>query len=104
VIFEPDYVVVGVTRPYDRPPTATHTEFPEFTDEARIKRVQGVVIVSLLVTTEGLPTDLHVEKSLDPGLDEKALQAVAKYRFKPAMRDGVPISTRLVVEVNFRLH
>jgi TonB family protein len=103
-IFEPDYVVVGVTRPYDRPPAATHTEAATYTDEARVKEIRGVVIVSLLVTADGLPTNLHVEKSLGYGLDDRALQAVAKYRFKPAMRDGAPIGTRLVVEVNFRLY
>jgi TonB family protein len=58
----------------------------------------------MLVTEDGTPTDFRVEKSLGYGLDEKALQAAAKYRFKPAMRDGNPVSQRITVEMNFRLY
>jgi len=61
------------------------------------------VLISLLVGTDGLPTDLHVVKSVGAGLDEKALDSVSKYRFKPAMKDGNPVPARITVEVSFRL-
>jgi len=41
---------------------------------------------------------------LDPGLDEKAVECALKYRFRPAMRDGAPVSSRITIEMNFRLY
>jgi TonB family protein len=86
------------------PPRAIVNAMPEYSEQARRQKIQGVVIVSMLVTEDGLPADFRVEKSLGYGLDEKALQAAAKYRFKPAMRDGNPVSQRITVEMNFRLY
>jgi len=86
------------------PPVPIHTAEPEYSDEARRKKIQGIVIVSLLVTTDGLPTDIRVERSLGHGLDEKALETAGQYRFKPAMKDGVPVATRISIEMNFKLY
>jgi TonB family protein len=86
------------------PPRPIVNVMPEYSDQARRQKIQGVVVVSMLVTEDGLPTDFRVEKSLGYGLDEKALQAAARYRFKPAMRDGNPVSQRIMVEMNFRLY
>jgi len=86
------------------PPKAIVTAMPEYSEQARRQKIQGVVVVSMLVTEEGLPTDIRVERSFGYGLDEKALEAAAKYRFKPAMRDGNPVSQRITVEMNFRLY
>ncbi|MGA3046857.1 MAG: energy transducer TonB [Terracidiphilus sp.] len=88
---------------YDKPPVPIHQENAEYSDEARRNRITGVVLISLLVGTDGLPTDLHVVKSVGAGLDEKALDSVSKYRFKPAMKDGNPVPARITVEVSFRL-
>lgn len=85
------------------PPKLIQNVMPEFSTEARKKKIQGIVIVSALVTEDGEPVDLRLEKSLGYGLDEKALQAVSQYRFKPAMRDGSPVRERVTVEVNFKL-
>lgn len=93
----------GGSRDYDQPPALIHREDAEFSDEARRDRISGVVVISLLVGTDGLPTDLHVVKSVGAGLDEKALDAVSKYRFKPATKDGNPVPAKLTVEVSFRL-
>lgn len=86
------------------PPKAIFNATPEYSEQARRQKIQGIVILSMLVTEDGLPTDIRLEKSLGYGLDEKALQAAAKYRFKPAMRDGNPVSQRITVEMNFRLY
>jgi TonB family protein len=88
----------------DTPPVPIHNVDAEFSDEARRERIQGVVMVSLLVNEEGVPIDLSVVKGMGHGLDEKALEAVSQYRFKPAMRGGVPVEARITVEVNFRLY
>jgi len=77
----------------------------EFSDEARRAKYQGVVLVGLIVDKQGNPQNVHVVRSLGMGLDEKAIEAVKKYKFKPAMRDGkVPVAVPLNIEVNFRLY
>ncbi|MGD0628948.1 MAG: energy transducer TonB [Terracidiphilus sp.] len=86
------------------PPRPINFANPEYSDEARRKRIQGVVLVSALVNEEGNPIDFRVEKSLGYGLDEKAVECVSQYRFTPAMRDGQPVAARVTIEVNFRLY
>jgi len=90
--------------PYDKPPVATFTPPAEYSEQARAAKFNGVVIVSVLVNEDGLPIDPQVTRSAGMGLDEKAIESVLQYRFKPAMKDGVPVEARIMVEVNFRLY
>jgi protein TonB len=78
---------------------------PEFSDEARRAKYQGVCIVTLIVDAQGNPQNPHVTRALGMGLDEKALEAVRKYKFRPAMKDGkTPVPVMISIEVNFRLY
>jgi TonB family protein len=74
-----------------------------YTTAARKARIEGVCLVSFIVDANGTPLNLKVIKSLDPGLDQNALNAVSKYRFKPAMNNDKPVPVILTVEVNFQL-
>jgi TonB family protein len=85
------------------PPKLIHSVDPQYSEEARRIKLQGVVTVSGLVTETGEMTDVQVVKSLGHGLDEKAVEAVSQYRFRPAMKDGKPVAARISVQVNFRL-
>jgi TonB family protein len=76
----------------------------EFSDEARKAGRQGIVLVSLIVDTHGRPQEIKVVRPLGMGLDEKAVEAAGKYRFKPAMKNGEPVPVTVIVEVNFRLY
>jgi periplasmic protein TonB len=77
----------------------------EFSDEARRAKYQGVCLISMIVDTNGMPQNPRVVRPLGMGLDEKALEAVRKYRFKPALKDGkTPVPVMITVEVNFRLY
>jgi len=77
----------------------------EFSDEARRAKYQGVCLISMIVDANGMPQNPRVVRPLGMGLDEKALEAVRKYRFKPAMKDGkTPVPVMITVEVNFRLY
>jgi periplasmic protein TonB len=77
----------------------------EFSDEARRAKYQGVCLVGLIVDAQGNPQNVHIVRALGMGLDEKALEAVRRYKFKPAMRDGkTPVPVYVNVEVNFRLY
>lgn len=75
---------------------------PKFSDEARAEKFAGTVVIGLIVDTNGLPQRVHVVRGVGHGLDEKALEAVSQYRFKPAMEHGNPVPVRVNVEVNFR--
>jgi TonB family protein len=76
----------------------------EFSDEARRNKYQGICMISVIVDAHGYPRNPRVIRSLGMGLDEKALDAIQKYRFKPAMKDGKPVAALISVEVNFRLY
>ncbi|MGA2889132.1 MAG: energy transducer TonB [Terracidiphilus sp.] len=91
-------------RNYDQPPFVIHWASPEFSDQARREKFQGVVLVSVLINEEGMPADPRVERSIGHGLDENALKSILQCRFKPAMKDGKPVATRIMMEVSFRLN
>jgi len=77
---------------------------PEYSEEARKAKFQGNVTLSFVVDAEGHARNIHVERSLGMGLDEKAIEAVKKWKFEPGMKDGIPVAVMVSVEVNFRLY
>ena len=77
---------------------------PEYSDEARKAKFEGTVILWLIVDSYGKPRDVKIARSLGMGLDEKALEAVRLWKFKPAMKDGSPVAVEVNVEVNFHLY
>lgn len=76
---------------------------PEYSEEARKAKYQGTVVLMIIVDEHGLPQNIRVIRPLGLGLDEKAIEAVQKWRFRPAMKDGHPVKVEATVEVNFRL-
>ena len=77
----------------------------EFSDEARRAKYHGICVISVIVDAQGNPQNPRVVRALGMGLDEKALEAVRKYKFKPAMKDGkTPVAVMVNIEVNFRLY
>ncbi len=76
---------------------------PEYSEEARKAKYQGVVVLGLIVDSQGRPRDLRVQKGLGMGLDQKAMEAVRQWVFEPAHKDGKPVSVLISVEVAFRL-
>jgi len=85
-------------------PQLMHSVRPEFTDEARQANLQGVVSIQLIVDANGNPENIQVVRHLGMGLDQKAIEAVRQYKFRPAMYQGHPVPVRLVVDVDFRLY
>jgi protein TonB len=76
---------------------------PEFSEEARKAKFMGVVTVNLIVDAKGLPQNVHILRGVGMGLDEKAVDAVKQYRFKPAMMGGKAVAVEVNVEVNFQI-
>jgi TonB family protein len=58
----------------------------------------------MVVDQRGAPQQVRVTRKLGMGLDEKAIEAVRKWKFEPAMKDGKPVAVQISVEVNFRLY
>jgi periplasmic protein TonB len=85
-------------------PQPIYSPEPSFSDEARKAKQQGVVTLLLVVGADGRTSDIRVRQSLGMGLDEKAIEAVTRWRFKPATLNGQPVATQIEVEVDFHLY
>ncbi len=88
----------GVTKP-----ELIHKVEPEYSEEARKAKLTGVVVLYIVVDPNGNAVTPRVMKSMGLGLDEKAMEAVKQWKFKPGFKDGKPVSVAATVEVNFRL-
>src|SRR6266567_1945689 len=86
------------------PPRAIFKPDPEFSEEARKAKYQGVCTLGMIVGVDGRPSGIRVLSSLGMGLDEKAIEAVKNWKFEPAMKDGHPVRVEIAVEVDFHLY
>jgi TonB family protein len=84
-------------------PVPIVTPEAEFSDEARRNKYQGLCLISLIVDAHGNPQNPRVIRALGMGLDEKALDAIRRYKFKPGTKDGKPVAVVMTIEVDFRL-
>jgi TonB family protein len=85
------------------PPKVLQKTEPAYTKQASDAKIQGPVILTLVVGSDGVARDIAVKQSLDPGLDENAIAAVQQWKFQPATKDGQAVSVMATIEVNFRL-
>jgi TonB family protein len=86
-------------------PVAVFTPEAGYSDEAKRLHLQGTCSVSVLVDADGMPKGERVVHSLGHGLDEKALEAVSRYRFVAAKLHGeTPVPVRITIEVHFKLY
>jgi periplasmic protein TonB len=86
-------------------PTCVHCPPPEYTKKARKDKVEGTVVLKVTITPEGRATNISVTKSLREDLDTQAINAVAKWKFKPATApDGIVVPVTCPIEVTFRLY
>ncbi len=86
------------------PPVAIYMPQAEFSDRARMAKYQGQCVVEVVVDTNGRTRDPRVVQHLGMGLDEKAIEAVKQYRFKPAMLNGRPVAVDINVIVDFHIY
>jgi TonB family protein len=85
------------------PPTVVQRVEPQYSEEARKARYQGTVVLEAIVRKDGSCDIIRVVRSLGFGLDENAMQALRQWRFRPGLRNGVPVDVSLNIEVNFNL-
>lgn len=85
-------------------PTAVLRIEPEYTEVARRARIQGMVIIEAVIDRQGNVTDARIIKGLPMGLDQEALRAIKRWKFKPGTLNGQPVPVYFNLSVNFRLN
>jgi TonB family protein len=85
-------------------PRAIYSPDPVFSEEARQAKFQGTAVIFLIIDASGTARDIQIQRPLGMGLDEKAVEAVSTWKFKPAQKDGEPVSVQVSVEVTFHLY
>lgn len=77
---------------------------PEYNPFAKKYSVQGTVTLTGVVDEKGHMRDLQIDKALGAGLDEQALDAVSKWKFKPSRKDGTPVPVQIMIDIEFHLY
>ena len=85
-------------------PRGTYMPNPAFSEEARVAKYQGTMTLSVVVEPSGTAGDVAIVTPLGLGLDEKAVEQVRLWKFKPAAKDGEPVAVKIMVEVDFHLY
>jgi protein TonB len=85
-------------------PRPLTTPDPDYTEQARQAKLQGMCVLGLIVGADGKPRDIHVIRKLGMGLDEKAVIAVSQWTFTPATKDGTAVPVQISVQVSFKLN
>jgi len=94
---------VGGIGGFTKPPVLVWKVDPDYSDPARKAKIQGVVLLRVAIDKSGRIEDVRVDRGIGLGLDEKAVEAVRRWKFLPGMRNGKAVATTAVVEVHFRL-
>jgi len=76
---------------------------PEFTEDARKNKAQGSVTLNVVIGADGRSLSIYLVKGAPYGFNEKAIDAVRTWRFKPAMKDGKPVPVCVAVDITWRL-
>jgi TonB family protein len=84
-------------------PVALNSVVAQYSPQGRQMHINGNCIVAVIVDEHGMPKNPHMEKGLEPSMDQNAMMAVEKYRFKPAIKDETPIPVKILVQVAFTL-
>lgn len=84
-------------------PAPLDTPSPRYPDTARIARAAGVVVLSATISADGRVVDVAVESSANPLLERSAVEAVSRWRYRPATVGGHPVAVILRVTLTFRL-
>ncbi|HXM43880.1 MAG TPA: TonB family protein [Bryobacteraceae bacterium] len=84
-------------------PSVVKKTEPEYSEEARVARLQGTVVVQLVIGTDGRVRDPRIVRGLGLGLDENAIEAINQWQFKPGQKNGDAVKVWATIEVNYRL-
>ena len=96
-------IIYALKDPGVKAPRALHTPDPKYSKSAKKQGIQGTVTLSVMIGTDGKAHDVKVVKSLEPSLDANAIEAVKKWKFAPATKDGRPVSVAMRLEIDYKL-
>ena len=98
-------LAVGVYRmgPGITAPMLLYKTTPEYTQEARAGKIQGTTVLYAEIGPDGAAHNIRVQRSLEPGLDQKAIDALSQWQFQPGRKDGVEVTVASTIEVNWKL-
>jgi len=85
-------------------PQLTYGPEPAFSEKALKAKLQGAVVLRVVVGPDGRAHDIRVQKSLGMGLDEQAIEAIGRWMFEPSRKDGVAVAVLIDIQVNFHLY
>jgi TonB family protein len=91
------------TSAVDEKPVRLRSPAPQYTEAARANKINGTVVLRVLVGTDGDVKQVRVVSGLPDGLNEKAIEAARQAKFKPAMKDGKPVPYWVGLEMNFNI-
>lgn len=83
------------------PPVPVRTVAPEYPNELRRDGVSGLVMVKCSIDEQGNVTGTEVEKSSNAAFEKPAVEAVKKWKFKPAKQDGAPVTVKVSIPIKF---
>jgi len=86
------------------PPRVIYGPDPEYSKQARTQQLEGTCVLRAIVGTDGATYDIKMEQPLGGGLDEKAIEALRRWRFEPARKFGRPVVAEVHVEMTFWIH
>jgi protein TonB len=84
------------------PPRVVHQVAPKPDSGEKGFRISGTVLVALVVSSKGVPVNVHIARSVDKDIDQSAIDAVKEWRFEPARKDGKPVAVKVTVEIRFQ--
>lgn len=100
---EPVYELHNARENGIQAPKGIYMPEAEYTDQARRKKISGVVLLSFVVAKDGAVHDASVTKGVEESLDKQSLNTVSKWKFQPATRNGQPVAVRIQAEMSFRI-
>jgi TonB family protein len=85
------------------PPKLLYKIEPSYSEEARTLKYSATVLLKVVIDVDGFAKDIRVAEGAGLGLDEKAIEALKGWRFKPGESGGVPVPVQASIEVNFKM-
>lgn len=95
---------IYTSKEVDQKARITAKPTPGYTREARRSQTRGYVILRAILSADGSVKNIEVLTGLPDGLSEKAIEAARRIKFKPAMKDGKPVSAWVQVEYRFSVY
>ncbi len=77
---------------------------PQYSDSARKAKITGTVLLAIAIDAAGNVAAARVVCSLEPSLDQNAVDAVRRWKFTSATKDGNPVPVQIEVSVGYRLY